>query len=51
MGNEEAIFKMTKTKIIKQTAFCGKQNRVYAACLNTQISIFFMGVYTCKQGS
>jgi hypothetical protein len=43
MGDEKPILKMTKTKIIKQTAFCGKQNRVYTACLNTQISTFFNG--------
>jgi hypothetical protein len=51
MDNGKPIFKMTKTKIIKQTAFCENKNRVYAACLNTQISTFFMGAYTGKQGS
>ena len=50
MGNEKPIFKMTKTKIIKQTAFRGKQNRVYEACLNTQIYIFFYGCLHRQMG-
>jgi hypothetical protein len=37
--HEKHIIKTDKDKILKQTEFCGKSNRDYAACLKNAVHL------------